>query len=366
MPLMDTIRDGLDRIMPSGGSRQTIPPTTSGISSMGSGGIGHARFEDDMIISKPAIVFHSSQIFFNFLAMCCFASVAAFQAKWDVGPSGLSAFTLFLTVLGILLASFMLAVPVIYERYDKLARLARMMKELRVGFILTGTSNVFSLLIAFIVTISAWTQAGCKDAAKDPNADKGDDFTNALPGWCSTKKAAAIFLWLAFVSWAASLVLLVLEWRRGGGKASFKHGRKPQDPPFTAPDDHEAVNNYDEDEDDTVSPIRGPQSKPQDPFSDTNRYSRPVSTAYSSEPAGRQSIDAYGAFEDSAPSGYSPGGYGAPSAYAPPVLPEPDFGPRAGVSRTMQYAAEDPYAKVKATIQGGSPQPGYNNYSNYR
>ncbi len=42
----------------------------------------------------------------------------------------------------------MLAVPVIYERYDKLARLARMMKELRVGFILTGTSNVLSLLIA--------------------------------------------------------------------------------------------------------------------------------------------------------------------------------------------------------------------------
>ncbi|KAF8920158.1 hypothetical protein CPB85DRAFT_1372914 [Mucidula mucida] len=331
-----------------------------------------------MIISKPAIVFHASQIFFNFLAMACFASVAAFQAKWDVGPSGLSAFTLFLTVLGICLASFMLAVPVIYERYDKLARLARMMKELRVGFILTGTSNVLSLLIAFIVTISAWTEAGCKDASKDPHASKGDDFTDGLSGWCSTKKAAAIFLWLAFVSWAASLVLLLLEWRRGGGKASFKHGRKPQDPPFNAPDDHEAVNNYDEDEDDSVSAFRGPQptSQPQDPFSDTNRYSRPVSTAYSSAPSGRQSIDAYGAFEDSAPSGYSPGGYsapsgytgyqGTPSSYAPPVLPEPDLGPRAGLSRTMQYAAEDPYAKVKATIQGGSPQPGYNNYSNYR
>ena len=39
-----------------------------------------------MIISKPAIVFHTSQIFFNFLAMACFASVASFQAKWGVGP----------------------------------------------------------------------------------------------------------------------------------------------------------------------------------------------------------------------------------------------------------------------------------------
>lgn len=32
------------------------------------------------------IVFHVSQAFFNFIAMACFASVASFQAKWDVGP----------------------------------------------------------------------------------------------------------------------------------------------------------------------------------------------------------------------------------------------------------------------------------------
>jgi hypothetical protein len=49
------------------------------------------------------------------------------------------------------------------------------------------------------VTISAWTQPGCKDASKDPHAEElGDDFKNALPGWCSTKKAAAIFFWFAF------------------------------------------------------------------------------------------------------------------------------------------------------------------------
>lgn len=39
-----------------------------------------------MIISKPAIIFHTSQAFFNFLSMACFASVASFQAKWGVGP----------------------------------------------------------------------------------------------------------------------------------------------------------------------------------------------------------------------------------------------------------------------------------------
>ncbi|KAK0469956.1 uncharacterized protein EV420DRAFT_1258036 [Desarmillaria tabescens] len=316
-----------------------------------------------MIISKPAIVFHASQIFFNFLAMACFASVASFQAKYGVGPSGLSSFTLFLTVLGMLVASVMLAVPVIYEKYDKLATLARAMKVLRVGFILTGAETSLSLLIAFVVTISAWTQAGCKNADNDPNADKSEDFKNGLPGWCNTKKAGAIFLWLAFVFWTASLGLLIWEWRKSGGRPL--RGRKPQDEPFAPPMDHESVTQYDEDEDDSTSlphhaqPTGGVTA--QDPFSDTNRYSgasaqRPTSTAYS----GRPSMDQYGAFSDPAPSGYSAGSF-------VPVLPEPDLGPQ--VSRTMQYA--DPYAKVKATLgqgqqpaaqYGGSTPPNYDGY----
>lgn len=45
-----------------------------------------SRLRLQMIVSKPTIAFHSFQIFFNFLAMACFASVAAFQAKWHVGP----------------------------------------------------------------------------------------------------------------------------------------------------------------------------------------------------------------------------------------------------------------------------------------
>lgn len=32
------------------------------------------------------IVFRVLQIFFDFIAMACFASVASFQAKWKVGP----------------------------------------------------------------------------------------------------------------------------------------------------------------------------------------------------------------------------------------------------------------------------------------
>jgi hypothetical protein len=48
------------------------------------------------------------------------------------------------------MSSFMLAVPVIYEKYDRLSRLARLMKELRVAFILAGASTVFALLIACV------------------------------------------------------------------------------------------------------------------------------------------------------------------------------------------------------------------------
>lgn len=39
-----------------------------------------------MILPKALILCHALQIFFTFLAMCCFAAVASFQAKWDVGP----------------------------------------------------------------------------------------------------------------------------------------------------------------------------------------------------------------------------------------------------------------------------------------
>lgn len=377
MTFLDRVRDGLDKITPRSG-----PPKSSLSGGIGSG--GHVGFEDDMIISKPAIVFHASQIFFNFLAMACFASVAAFQAKWNVGPSGLTGFTLFLTISGMLFSAFMLAVPVAYEKYDKFVRLARGLKEVRVGFILTGTGTTASLLIAFIVTISAWTQAGCKNADNDPHAEeKGDDFKKGLPGWCNTKKAAAIFLWLAFVFWGASLVLLILQWRQGKLLG-------PRDPPFQHPTDDDA--HEDDDEESSyhhIPPVQPAStaagtSTPPNPFTDSNRYSAvssapssaPYSTAYSSTPvaAGRPSMDAYGAFSDPAPSGF---GSNTPTRMsgAAPTLPEPDLGPQ--VSRTMQYA--DPYAAIRANIQqtSGAPTsspygaassvpPSYESYTGYR
>ncbi|KAJ4487456.1 hypothetical protein C8R41DRAFT_896210 [Lentinula lateritia] len=392
MDFLDSLKDGIKKMTP--GSSNKAPAGFGGAGGISSSGA--LGFEDDMIISKPAIVFHVSQIFFNFLAMACFASVAAFQAKWGVGPSGLSGFTLFITILGMLLSAFMLVIPVLYEKYDKFVRVARALKEVRVGFILTATGSIASLLIAFIVTISAWTEPGCKNPDNDPHADKGDAFKSGLSGWCSTKKAAAIFLWLAFVFWAASVILLIINWRQGKLLG-------PRDPPFQHPADEEyhMGQTQDEDEDDGFTHIPPADSIPSNattiaptglnPFSDSNRYSgAPSGTpAYSSyaapssyiPPVSRPSMDAYGAFSDPPPSGFGPAA-AAPArpspavAAAPPSLPEPDLGPQ--VSRTMQYA--DPYAAVRASLAGQQSQqaaagdtspsygaaPTYDGYTGYR
>ena len=103
-------------------------------------------------------------------------------------------------------------------------------------------------------------------------------------------------------------------------------------------------------------PFSDNSNKTYSPFSDANRLSGVPTNASStnvsyqspsapgfgnSQPAPRQSIDAYGAFSDPAPSGFA-GGF-APNQYA-------DSGPR--ISRTMQYA--DPYAAVRASIASSS------------
>jgi len=255
---------------------------------------------------------------------------------------------------------FMLLVPVLYEKYDKFNHLARTLKEERVAFILTGAGAVSSLLISFIVTISAWTEPGCKDPNKDPNASKGDDFKNGLPGWCSTKKAGAIFFWLAFIFWGASLGLLIMDWRSGK-----IHG--PRDPPFTHPPTEQGDAEGDDEGDDEESTYHQvPRRTATDnsnstasPFSDSNRYTAPP-PSFAAAP--RPSVDAYGAFSDPAPSGFG----NSKSSNLPPVLPEPDMGPR--VSRTMQYA--DPYAAVRASIGTSNPTapgpPSYESFQSYR
>lgn len=230
-----------------------------------------------------------------------------------------------------------------------------------------------------------------------------------------TKKAAAIFFWLAFgtspvpvpslsltnqrilaVFWGASLGILIMDWRSGKLNA-------PRDPPFNHPTTADQMELDEEDDEESsythIPPARRPtndnnannDNSPNSPFADTNRYTtnyNNTSTVYSpgvlpvsaggagGGAAPRASMDAYGAFSDPAPSGFAApasasGGYTSTTttAAAAPVLPEPDMGPR--VSRTMQYA--DPYAAVRAQIAGGgagvsgvSTPPSYESYQGYR
>jgi len=198
---------------------------------------------------------------------------------------------------------------------------------------------------------------------------------------------------LAF--WIGSVTLLVLDWRSG---RLSPH----REPPFTRPTHQPSETEHEDDDYHHVSPIRQTAPGRYDeesarPVSSTNPFNDsysapsaipPSSGAYTGVPAGRPSMDAYGAFSDPAPTGFGntygsgSGGYGQTggSAYpaspprqaqqvsGPPTIPEIDLGPR--VSRTMQYA--DPYAAVRANIGGGtSPTgpagpPSYESYGGYR
>ncbi|KAJ8589611.1 hypothetical protein M405DRAFT_881509 [Rhizopogon salebrosus TDB-379] len=243
----------------------------------------------------------------------------------------------------------------------------------------------------------------CKNADNDPHASLGDSFKNALPGWCETKKAGAIFFWLAFGFRPASLIL---DWRVGN------LGTLPRDQPFTRPDaDVEEGEEEEEGEEGEHSyqPVANtiptyPRQSTYDnsnatasPFADTNRLSTPptntstirlstaqpttnhlsvadssinrtsayptapttttASTTSKNYPASRPSMDAYGAFSDPAPSGFG----GVSTTYAPP--PSDPVTPR--VSRMMQYA--DPYAAVRASLATNTTSPpSYEPYTGHR
>lgn len=52
------------------------------------------------------------------------------------------------------LAIFLLLVPLVNEKYDKLTRLARALKEDRANFVLVGTGTTLTFLLAYVVSIT--------------------------------------------------------------------------------------------------------------------------------------------------------------------------------------------------------------------
>ncbi|KAJ8580783.1 hypothetical protein M405DRAFT_26271 [Rhizopogon salebrosus TDB-379] len=70
------------------------------------------------------------------------------------------------------------------------------------------------------------TEAGCNNAHNDFHASVGDSFKDALPGYCETKKAGAVFSCVAFVRFCLIflaltclsldfVILVILRWRAG-------------------------------------------------------------------------------------------------------------------------------------------------------
>jgi hypothetical protein len=62
--------------------------------------------------------------------------------------AALSVIALFDSLVLIFLAAFLLAVPVIYDRYDRLKHLARALRIIRVAAICNGIGIFFSLITA--------------------------------------------------------------------------------------------------------------------------------------------------------------------------------------------------------------------------
>ncbi|KAK4684351.1 hypothetical protein P7C73_g5831, partial [Tremellales sp. Uapishka_1] len=223
-------------------------------------------------------------VFFTFLALCTMAAVASFQHKW-VGVSGGTGFTLFLLIVSFILTVLLLVVPIVYDRWDKLKRVAQFLNQTRSTFILHAFGTALMLLAAFIVTISAWTEKGCKDAANDPHASLGDSFENGLKGWCTTKKASAVFDWLSFAAWAALLILTALVFRRERREPSFV---PPSSPGISyanilAQDDQRYVDKTEPEHVHTPTYEETPTAG--------YGYGRPADVE------GRASVDAYGAFD---------------------------------------------------------------------
>jgi hypothetical protein len=234
------------------------------------------------------------------------------------------------SISGIFLALFLLFVPVVYEKYNKLIRIARTLKEVRVGFILVGSGCIFSLLIAcvfILLPLIPVLTPGCTDLS--PPYQHGQRLgaktrptilmralatrlrVLSLDGVVRRKQALYSFGWrlvrfrVTFYSiylshtvtpgfWLASFILLIIDWRSGNLTSP------PRDTPFTRPDvdveEGEEVEEVEEEDGHSYQPVATntaptyPNQSTYDnsnasasPFADSNRLSiapTNTSTAY--------------------------------------------------------------------------------------
>ena len=73
------------------------------------------------------------------------------------------------------LALFLLLVPLVNEKFDKLTRLARALKEDRANFVLVGAGTALTFLLAYVVstTLNSPTLTSAKVYHYDLSMDRG-------------------------------------------------------------------------------------------------------------------------------------------------------------------------------------------------
>ncbi|CDZ96593.1 hypothetical protein [Phaffia rhodozyma] len=366
-----------------------------------SGGIGNIQYNEVGVPWKDTAL-HGIIIFCTFVGMCCFAAVAGFQAKWSIGVSGLSAFALFFSLFLFFLSSFMLAVPLVFDKFDKMRALAMGLAVPRVQLILRVNGAFWTIILAMATTVSVFSEKGCKDSSNDPHADLGDAYTAGLTSWCRTKRAGSIFFWLSLAGWGGLLGLAFLGLYAARRKHQKEAGFVPPSSSIdeeraglnTRPDSlHAPTAGHDEDggmNEEGEGEERFDQQQQQQ-----QQQRGPVEDRYHArfdvEPMRtRPSMDPYGAFSGSVPDGFQGygmesssqvvvGGGGGRVSVAPPAVnpfdqirtaltsPPPR---QLGLEQTqhhhhLQPMMSFPISPVGAQTSGPSPGPAPGGYPGY-
>lgn len=222
-----------------------IGNTTIGIPMDLGGGSGYMGVWGEDRMTNIAICIRMFQLVCAFSMLIVCIVLATFQNQWIGKLSGLTALLLIVTVLTFLGIGFMLAVSFLpHSLHITQDKIIRVLEQPRLGLVMNGLGAGVWLILAMTQTISSYTMPGCKDVAKDPHADsskgKKEDFANALPSFCTTKKAGAAFAWFLFITALTTLALFLRMW-----KLSRKNG--PRIPPFVHPADDGAFEPIGED-----------------------------------------------------------------------------------------------------------------------
>lgn len=201
-----------------------------------------------------------TQIVLSLVLLICAAALVGFQTTWLGHPSGLSGFLLFVSFFSLALSSVLLALPLLARCNPSYAASARFLREGRAGTILRAAPLAFTFFAAMAQAISTGVAKGCKDHAADAGkVKKGrnrDQYESALPAFCASKVAAAVFAWFLLATSAVTLLLFLLAYRadRAGGQHVPIEGRDapatprtygPRDPELHAASDYDSAASYD-------------------------------------------------------------------------------------------------------------------------